>query len=773
MIPETISHYRIIKELGSGGMGEVYLAEDTRLGRQVAIKFLPASYQYDPERRTKFLAEARATSALRSPHIAAIFDIGEHDGAMYLVMEFVEGELLSEKLKRGALQIREAVDVTMQIADALSEAHSIGIVHCDVKASNLMINERGTVKLLDFGIAAVTSAKDAEPEDRTKPVGQQTMVGVVTGTVSYMSPEQAIGRPLDKRSDIFSLGVVVYEMLTGRVPFEGATTVEIIDNIIHAEPIPITRLNYSVSPDIERIIRKCLEKDRERRYQSVRDLLIDLRNLQRDSDSGSQAATSGLRRNTQVVARSRSRKAIDSLAILPFANLSGEPELEYLSDGVTEGLINHLSRLPKLRVMARSTVFRYRGRELPDPQQVGNEMGVRAVLLGRLMKREDTLIIKLELVDTGDGSHLWGEQYVREGQDILTLEQEISTEISEQLRLKLTSAQRKSLAKRSTENKAAYQLYLKGRYHWNTRNEEGIRKSVEYFEQAIALDPTFALAYAGLADSYNLLGSYAAKPVATLFLRAKATALKALSLDDKLPEAHAALAAVKLWRDFDWEGGERGFRKAIELNPSYSTAHLWLSLYLAAMERMDEALSEITFALGLDPLSRVINLNLSRILYFARRFDEAIQQSLKTIEMFPDYSIAHRRLGMTYGERGMFEEAEAEFRRALEISTKDSETMSAMAYVYASCGRTEEARQILAQLIELANDDYVSPYSLARVHIGLGQIDEAFQQLNKTYQEHHGILSYLKVEPIFDRIRSDARYADLLRRLGLSGEETE
>lgn len=747
-------------------MGRVYLAEDTRLGRQVAIKFLPASYQYDPERRTKFLAEARATSALRSPHIAALYDIGEHGGAMYLVMEYVEGELLSDALKRGPLQIREAIDLTVQIADALSEAHSLGIVHCDVKSSNLIVNERGTAKLLDFGIAAATSPKEAEPDDRTKPVGQQTAVGVVVGTVSYMSPEQAIGRTLDHRSDIFSLGVVLYEMLTAHLPFEGETPVEIIDKIIHAEPMPVTRLNYSVPPDLERIVRKCLEKDRARRYQSIRDLLIDLRNLQRDSDSGSQATTSGLRRNTQVVTKSRSRKAIDSLAILPFANLSGDPDLEYLSDGVTEGLINNLSRLPKLRVMARSTVFRYHGRELPDPQQVGNDLAVRAVLLGRLLRRDDALIIKLELVDTNDGSHLWGEQYVRETRDILTLEQEISTEISEQLRFKLTSAQRKSLAKRSTENSEAYQLYLKGRYHWNRRTEEGIKRSLDYFEKAIALDSAFALAYAGLADSYNLLASYAAKPVPTLFLRAKATALKALSLDDKLAEAHAALAAVKLWREFDWEAGERGFRKAIALNPSYSTAHLWLALYLAGMDRMDEALLEITFGHELDPLSRVLNLNLARILYFARRFDEATKQCLKTIEMFPDYLIAHRRLGMTYGEQGMFQEAEIEFKAALSISANDSETMSAMAYVYTAAGRMDEAREIFERIKDLARNGYVSPYSLARVHIGLGEIDEAFAELEITYKERHGILTYLKVEPMFDSIRGDARYADLLRRLG-------
>ncbi len=767
MISQTISHYRIIKELGSGGMGQVYLAEDTRLGRQVAIKLLPASYQYDPERRTKFLAEARATSALRSPHIAAVYDIGEHEGSMYIVMEYVEGELLSEKLKRGALGIRDAVDMAAQIADALSEAHSLGIVHCDVKASNLIVNQRGVVKLLDFGIAAAAGSNGAEePDDRTKKVGQQTDLGVAAGTVSYMSPEQAMGRSIDHRSDIFSLGVAFYEMLTARLPFDGETWAETIDNIIHAEPMPLARLNYGVTPDLDRIVRKCLEKDRERRYQTVRDLLIDLRNLQRDSDSGATPGTAGLGRQTQTVTKPRSRKTIDSLAILPFANQSGEPDLEYLSDGVTEALINNLSRLTKLRVMARSTVFRYQGREVQDAQQVGLALGVRAVLIGRLLKRDDSLVVKLELVDTIDGSHLWGEQYTRELSDMLTLEREISTEISDHLRLKLNSAQKKSLTKNITENSEAYQLYLKGRYHWNKRTEEGLKKSIEYFELAIAQDPKFALAYSGLADSYNLMASYGAKPLATPFLRAKATALKALSLDDKLAEAHAALAAVKLWREFDWEGAERGFRTAIALNASYSTAHLWLALHLAAMERMDEALSEIKLALELDPLSRVINLNLARILHFARQFDAAIKQCRKTIEMFPDYLIAHRRLGMSYGEKGLFEEADVEFKKALAISENDSETMSARAYAYVGAGRVIDAREILDWLNQLAKETYVSPYSLARVHVGLDQIDQAFEYLEETYQERHGILTYLKVEPVFDRIRSDSRFEELLQKMG-------
>ena len=768
MISDVISHYRIIKELGAGGMGEVYLAEDTRLGRQVAIKVLPASYQYDPERRTKFLAEARATSALRSPHIAAIYDIGEHEGSMYIVMEYVEGELLSEKLKRGPLLIRDAIDFASQIADALSEAHSLDIVHCDVKSSNLMVNERGMVKLLDFGIAAAANSNGADVDDHTKKVGQPTALGLADGTVSYMSPEQAIGRDLDRRSDIFSLGAVLYEMLTARLPFDGETPNETIDNILHAEPIPLTRLNYGVTPDLDRVVRKCLEKDRERRYQSVRDLIIDLRNLQRDSDSGPGQATAGLGRQTQVVGKTRARKNIDSLAILPLVNQSGDPELDYLSDGVTEALINSLSRLTKLRVMARSTVFRYQGRELQDAQQVGAELGVRAVVIGRLLKRGDSLIVKLEMVDANDGAHLWGEQYSRELSDIVTLEQEISTEISEHLRLKLSNAQKKSLTKSSTENSQAYQLYLKGRYHWNKRTEEGIEKSIEYFEQAIIRDPKFALAYAGLADSYNLLASYSTKPLATPLLRAKATALKALSLDNKLAEAHAALAAVKLWREFDWEGAERVWRRAIELNPNYATAHLWLALYLAAVERMDEALSEIRLALDLEPLSRVVNLNLARILHFARRFDDAIKQCWKTIDMYPDYLIAHRRLGISYGEKGLFEEAEAEFKKALAISANDTETMSAMSYMYAAAGRDADAQGMLDRINDIAKERYVSPYSLARVHIGLGQLDEAFECLEKTFQERHGILTYIKVEPIFDRLRDDPRYAELLRKMGLS-----
>ncbi|HSO73340.1 MAG TPA: serine/threonine-protein kinase, partial [Blastocatellia bacterium] len=437
MISETISHYRIIRELGAGGMGEVYLAEDTRLGRQVALKFLPASFQYDPERRSRLLAEARATSSLRSPHIAAIYDIGEHEGTMFLVMEYVDGELLSAKLKRGPLPIREVINIAAQIADALAEAHGLGIVHCDVKSSNLIINERGFAKMLDFGLARADDSNVQETGDRTKKVGEQTAMGVVVGTLSYMSPEQALGHAIDHRSDVFSLGVVIYEMLSGRLPFEGDSTSEVVDRIVHSDPSSISRLNYAVPAEFERITRKCLEKEPDRRYQSMRELLTDLRNLQRDNDSGSHTAT-GLKPKTEAIGRTRARKAIDSIAVLPMENLSPEPETEYLSDGLTESIINNLSQIGRLRVMARTTVFRYKGLASSDPQVIGNELGVRAVLVGRVLHRGDSLVVKTELVDTIDGAHLWGASFNKRLSDIFSIEAEISHEISDALKLKLT-----------------------------------------------------------------------------------------------------------------------------------------------------------------------------------------------------------------------------------------------------------------------------------------------------------------------------------------------
>ena len=622
MISEKISHYRILDKLGAGGMGEVYLAEDTRLGRQVALKFLPASYQYDPDRRARFLKEARAASALRSPNIAAIYDIDEHEGAIFIVMEYVEGESLTGRIERGPVGVREAVEITLQVADALAEAHSLGIVHANIKSSNLIINERGMVKILDFGIAKVEERESNEDSDRTMRIVRQTALGAVFGTVWYMSPEQALGRALDHRTDIFSLGVVFYEMLAGRLPFEGDGPNETIDKIVHAIPLPTSRYNYSVPAELERITRKCLEKSPDLRYQSMRELVIDLQSFKRDSDSGQIAMASG--RQTQLTRRPRSRKAIDSLAILPFINASRDADADYLSDGITESIISNLSQLPRLRVMARSTVFRYKDREV-DPQEIGRDLNVRAVLTGRVLQRSDRLVIKTELVDTSDGAQLWGEQYNRPLADIFSMEEEIAREISEKLRLKLSGEQKKRLTKRHTENTRAYHLYLKGRYYWNKRTEDGIKKGIEHFHEAITADPNYALAYAGLADCYVLLAGYSSHLPEEVFPVAKAAALKALKLDEALAEAHTSLAAVRAWYDWDWAGAELRYKRAIEINPGYATAYVWYALNLATVGRLDEALLTVKRAEELDPLSLIISLNVARILYFARRYDEAIR----------------------------------------------------------------------------------------------------------------------------------------------------
>jgi serine/threonine-protein kinase len=767
MIEGNVSHYRIVKPLGAGGMGEVYLAEDTRLGRQVALKFLPASFQYDPDRRARFLKEARAASALRSPNIAAIYDIGEHEGSSFIAMEYVEGETITRRLERGPVSIKDVIDIARQVADALDEAHRLGIIHRDIKSSNLMITDRGLVKVLDFGLAKVTEPAGFADEDGepTVMLGQQTSLGTVVGTVWYMSPEQALGKDVDSRSDLFSLGVVMYEMITGRLPFEGSSSTAVIDLIVHQEPPALARYNYSVPAELERITRKCLEKDRERRYQSTRDLLTDLRNLQRDAESGA-LTSSQVRRQSATAGGARTRKAIDSIAILPFANASNEPDADYLSDGITESIINNLSQVPKLRVMARSTVFRYKGREA-DPREVGRDLNVRAVLTGRVLNRGELLIIKVELVDAFDGSQLWGEQYNRKLADIFSIEEEISKEISEKLRLKLSGAQKKRLAKHHTENTAAYQLYLKGRFHWNKRTEEELKKGIGYFEQSKALDPNYVLAYAGLADSYNILVSYSALAPKEAFPKAKAAAKRALEIDERVGEAHASLAFVMFGYDWDFEEAEREFKRSIELNPGYAGAHMWYAAYLAAMGRSDEAETEIYRAQELDPLSLPIVTNVGWIHYLARQYDKSIEDYKKALEMDPHFVLAHRRLGQTYEQKGMFDDAIAEFQKTLSTFAGDTESIAALGHAYAASGRVAEAHAIIDNLTEYGKQRYIPSYFNAQIHAALGQADQAFEWLEKSYEERYGFLIYLKVEPRFDPLRNDPRFEELTRRVGL------
>ncbi|MGH9934958.1 MAG: protein kinase domain-containing protein, partial [Blastocatellia bacterium] len=674
------------------------------------LKLLPARFTQDPERVRRFEQEARAASATSHPNILTIYEIGRVEtetGAMhFMAMEFVEGQTLRQRLQR-RLKLDDTIEIAIQIASALAAAHGAGITHRDIKPENIMLRHDGYVKMLDFGLAKLTESaflRGGDPATTqaenieagladlyaTTPLGmrQDTSPGVILGTISYMSPEQARGLKVDARTDIFSFGIVLYEMVTGRAPFEGKTTADMMVSILDRRPAPISRYVRNAPGELEWIITKSLAKDRDERYQLVKTMLTDLKRLQKrmlfnagqeqtaefslDEMEATEERRFSLRdsgRETGASTRLSSgsqRLPLDSLAVLPFFTTSGDPNATYLAEGIPDSLIVNLSRLSELRVMAWSTVARFRGREV-DALEIGRDLGVRAIFAGRMYQFGDELVIKTELVDVDDGSQLWGGQYRRKLDDLGAIEQELSREICERLSLRLNEEERERLAKRYTENAAAYQAYLKGRYHWNQRNAKALKKAVESFEEAINLDDGYALAYAGLADCYCLASIYGAAPPKAVMPRAKAAALKALDLDDGLAEAHTSLAAALVWFDWDWEASEREFKRAIELNPQYALAHHWYgSVLLSAQGRFDEALESEMRALELEPLSLVINSNLGFICYQASRFDEAIERLRRTLEMDNNFVYARFHLGLCHAHRGSHDEAIAELELAIE-----------------------------------------------------------------------------------------------------------
>jgi len=785
MIDQTISHFRIIEKLGEGGMGVVYKAVDTRLDRPVALKFLPDNMAKDPQALERFRREARAASALNHPGICTIYDIGAQDGRTFIAMEFIDGETLRSHIHGKPLPLEETLTLGIQIAEALDAAHAEGIIHRDIKPANILVTKRGQAKVLDFGLAKlVLKGVATEIPDST------SIVGIISGTPSYMSPEQVRGDNLDPRTDIFSLGLLLYEMATGRQAFSGSTGGAIIEAVLTRAPVPAHNINPDIPPELEEIINKALHKDREQRQQHAAEIRAGLLRLERGTDSSWKAApentasvsistasqlqstgehtacTSTSQTQTGTLRAVRVSKIIDSLAVLPFENASRDPEHEYLSDGIAGSLINTLATVPKLRVMAQSTVFRYKGRAL-DPQAVGRELNVRAVLTGKIMQSGGSLRIGTELVDVATGTQLWGAQYDRPPGDIFAIQDEISGEISDKLRIKLTRAEKKRLTKRQTDDPEAYGLYLKGRHHWNQWTEDGFYKAIEYFQQAVAKDPAYALAYTGVADSYVLLGWNSYLPPKDAFPKAKIAAMRALRLDPDLGEAHTPLSAMYWLHDWQWQEAEAEFKRSMALSPAHPTASHWFAEFLMTVGRHEEAIARMKSSQELDPLSLIISVAIGWTFYHARRYDDAIEQLRRTVELDPHYPITYWILGLLFRKMGSYELAIAEGEKGVKLSGGSYLMRAALAQTLATAGRRNEAIQVLDDLTKLATQKYVAPYFFAGIHIGLGENDRAIECLEKSYEEHSHWLLYLHLDPSMDALRSNPRFQDLLQRIGL------
>ncbi len=775
--------YEVLSPIGAGGMGEVYRARDTRLGRDVAIKVLPDRIAHDPDALSRFDREARAVAALSHPNILSIFDFGTEGGIIYSVTELLEGETLRGQLDAGPISQKQTVDYALQIAKGLSAAHEKGIVHRDLKPENLFVGRDGHLKILDFGLAKHEAPVALSEQTNAPTVSRHTEPGTVMGTVGYMSPEQVRGRPADHRCDIFSFGAVLYEMLTGRRAFRGDTAVETMNAILKEEPRELVGSASAVSPALERVVRHCLEKSPEERFQSARDIAFALG----EASSGSAASPAA---SAAQPARSRAfrpllwaagvaalaaavlwlrpgARTLDSLAVLPFVNAGGDPNAEYLSDGITESLINSVSQIPGIKVISRASAFHYKGKDV-GARTVGKELGVRAVLTGRIVQRGDALSIRAELVDARDDTHLWGEQYNRRLSDILAVQEEIAKDISGKLRQRLTGEEKKRLTKRYTENAEAYGLYLKGRYHWNKRTGEDLQKGIGYFQQAIEKDPTYALAYAGLADSYAILFFYAGLPSRETYPKAKAAALKALEIDDTLAQPHATLAAVHERFDWDFLAAEKEYRRAIELDPKYPTTHHWYSLYLSEVGRHEQAIAEAERAYVLDPLSLVLGTVRAYVFYYARQYDRAIEAARKTLELDKGVYGAHLYLGWALEQKKMYPEAITALEEAVRLSGRSINTVADLGHAYAVSGRREEAMRLIEELKGWSERGYDPLANIAQVHAGLGQNDEAIRWLEKAYQTRSAwlISLALKVDPRWDALASDARFQDLLRRIG-------
>jgi len=773
VISESVSHYRIIKKLGSGGMGEVYLAEDTRLHRKVALKVLPGDVSASHELMLRFNQEATSAAALSHPNIAHIYEIGESNAVPFIAMEFVDGVTLRQRMRTSPMNVDEALDVATQIAGALAVAHAAGIVHRDIKPENVMLRSDSIVKVLDFGLAKLVQpvAPATDTEALTMPL-VQTELGRVMGTVTYMSPEQARGVEVDARTDIFSIGVVIYEMIAGESPFAAETASDVIVAILTTEPKPPSSFNQETPAELERIVKKTLAKNREERYSNAGDLLTDLRQLQRrrafeaeaEREFGHSFAATALQ--GEEAANVSSMETRNSIAVLPFTNLSADPENEYFSDGLAEELLNALAKIDQLKVAARTSTFSFKGKHAAI-SEISRVLNVNTILEGSVRKSGNRVRITAQLINGADGYHLWSERYDREMKDVFDVQDEITLEVVEALKVKLFGKEKSAVLKRHTRNPEALEFFLRGLSYFKSWTRESFQKAIESFDKAIALDPHYASAYAGLAESYTEVSmlSSSSEPWIT---KAREAVHKALDLDDALGNAHNSLAIIKLYYDLDYEGAEREFKRAITLDPGSAHIHMWYGWYLGSMGRFDEGLKEYKRAQELDPLSGLIDFGIGAIFHWSRQPERAIEQFRRVIELNPNLLIAYSFLAEAYVEKGDFRSAIATIENASR-APNDHFMLTTLAYAYGRAGERHKALEILSELEKQSSQEYKPAFHIAQIYLGLGDNEQALASLEEVRagEDRSAWLLWSGVDPKFDPLRSDPRFQELLRRIGL------